>query len=77
LVILTGTKEPPHVARPRGLFSPGWSYLPTGTKGEKPGLKEGPFNPGFVLPVRKPGLKGFPNQKYSSALSLYQIKILP
>ena len=35
--------------------------LPTGTPlvpGAKPGLKEGPFSPGFVLPVLKPGLKG-------------------
>jgi len=43
--------------------------LPTGTKdgplvpGEKPGLKEGLFSPGFVLPVGKPGLKGFPNRE--------------
>ena len=56
-------------------FSPGFSSgtkgIPTGTKGgplapgEKPGLKEGPFSLGFMLPVRKPGLKGFPNREYS------------
>ena len=33
--------------------------------GAKPELKEGPFSPGFVLPVGKPGLKGFPNREYS------------
>jgi hypothetical protein len=38
----------------------------TGTKGPplvlvtKPGLKESTFSPGLVLPVEKPGLKGFP-----------------
>ena len=61
MVIPTGTKGPPHVARPGGLFSPDWSYQPPLVPGEKPGLKEGPFSPGFVLPVGKPGLKGFPN----------------
>ena len=68
MVILTGTKEPPHVARPRGLFSPSWSYLPTGTKGEKPGLKEGTFSPDFVLPVPKPGLKAVENREYGPFL---------
>ena len=34
--------------------------LPTGTKG---GARL--FSPGFVLPVGKPGLKGFPNREYS------------
>ena len=62
MVIPTGTKGPPHVARPGGLFSPGWSPL---VPGEKPGLKEGPFSPGFVLPVLKPGLKGVENREYS------------
>ena len=33
--------------------------------GEKPGLKEGPFSHGFVLPVGKLGPKGFPNREYS------------
>ena len=43
--------------------------IPTGTKdgplvpGEKPGLEEGPFSPGFVLSVEKPGLKEFFNQE--------------
>ena len=58
MVIPTETKGPLHVARPGGLFSPGW-LVP----GEKPGLKDGPFSPGFVLPVEKPGLKEFPNRK--------------
>ena len=65
MVIPTGTKGPAHVARPEDLFSPGWYYQPGPlVPGEKPELKEGPFSPGFVLPVGKPGLKGFPNQKY-------------
>ena len=66
MVIPTGTKGLAHVARPGGLFSPGWYYQP-GLKvpDEKPGLKEGPFSPGFVLPVGKPGLKGFPNREYN------------
>ena len=51
MVIPTGTKGPPHVARP--------CLVPD----EKPELKEGPFSPGFVLPVGKPGLKGFPNRE--------------
>jgi len=52
--------------------------LPTGTKGgplcgalvpgTKPGLKEGPFCPGFVLPDPKPGLKGVENREYSPFL---------
>ena len=66
----TGTKGPTHVARPRGLFSPGCYYQP-GLKvvpGAKPGLKEGPFSPGFVLPVSKPGLKGVENREYNSFL---------
>ena len=52
-ILPTGAKGPAHVTR---------------TKGEpdaKPGLKEGPFSSGFVLPVGKPGLKGFPNREYS------------
>jgi len=50
---------------------PGWeaSLAPVGitnrplVSGEKPGLNERPFSPGFVLPVGKPGLKGFPNRE--------------
>ena len=67
MVIPTGTKGPPHVARPGGPLVP--VVLPTGTKGaplvpgEQPGLKEGPFSPGLVLSVEKPGLKGFPNRE--------------
>ena len=72
MIIPTGTKGPDHVARPGGLFSHGWYYQP-GLKGPlvpdvKPGLKEGPFSSGFVLPVPKPGLKGVENQEYSSFL---------
>ena len=65
----TGTKGSAHVARPGGPFSPGWYYRPL-VPDEKPGLKEGPFSPGFMLPVGKPELKGFPNREYS--LFLYQ-----
>ena len=61
----TGTKGSAHVARPGGLFSPGSYYQPGLKVGEKPGLKEGPFSPGFVLPVEKPGLKRFPDREYS------------
>ena len=71
MVLPTGTKKPAYVARPEGLFSLGWYYQP-GLKvdtplvpDEKPGLKEGSFSPGFMLPVGKPGLKRFPNQEYS------------
>ena len=69
MVIPTGTKGPAHVARPGGLFSPGWYYQP-GLKvpGEKSGLKEGPFSPGFVLPVPKLGLKKIENREYNSFL---------
>ena len=74
MVIPTRTKGPAHVARPGGLFSPGWYYQP-GLKvdgplvpGAKPGLKEEPFSPGFVLPVLKPRLKGVENREYSSFL---------
>ena len=70
MVIPTETKGPPHVARPGGLFSPGCYYQP-GLKvvpGAKPGLKEGPFSPGFVLPVLKPALKGVENQEHSPFL---------
>ena len=67
MVIPTGTKGPPHVARLGGLFSPGWSYQP-GLKGAKPGLKERLFSPGIVLPDPKPGLKGVENRDYSSFL---------
>ena len=48
--------------------------FPTGTKGPplvlgvKPGLKEGTFSPGLVLPVGKPGLKGFPNREQKALL---------
>ena len=52
MIIPTGTKGPAHVAR---------SIVPS----TKPGLKEGPFSPGFVLPVPKPGLKGVENRKYN------------
>ena len=31
----------------------------------QPGLKDEPFSPGFVLPVGKPGLNEFPNREYS------------
>jgi len=64
LVIPTGTKGTAHVARPGGLFSPGWYYRrETGTKG-------GSFSPGIVLLVPKPGLKVVENREYS--LFLYQ-----
>ena len=36
----------------------------------KPGLKEGTFSPGLVLPVGKPGLKGFPNREQKPLLHL-------
>ena len=69
MVLSTGTKGPVYVVRLGGLFSPGWYYQP-GLKvggplvpGVKPGLKEGPFSPGFVLPVPKPGLKGVTNRE--------------
>ena len=71
LVIPTGTKGSAHVARPGGLFSPGWYYQPGLKVGgplvpsAKSGLKEGPFSPGFVLPVPKPGLNGVENRKYN------------
>ena len=66
LVTPTGTQCPASwrsLARPGG---PLYSRLvfPTGTKnpplvpGVKPGLKEGTFSPGLVLPVGKLGLKG-------------------
>ena len=58
MVIPTGTKRPPHVARPGGPLVPG----------AKPGLKEGTFSPDFVLPVPKPGLKAVENRKYSPFL---------
>ena len=61
MVIPTGTKGLAHVARPGGLFRP---LVP----GAEPGLKEGPFSPGFVLPVPKPGLKEVENREYSSFL---------
>ena len=63
MIIPTGTKGPAHVARPGGLLVlvGGGPLVP----GEKPRLKEGPFSPGFMLPVGKPGLKGFLNQEYS------------
>ena len=44
------------------------SLIPVGITnraGMKPGLKEGPFSPGFVLPILKPGLKGVENREYS------------
>ena len=65
MVILNGTKGPPHVARPGGLFRPGWSYQPGLKVGAKPGLKEEPFSPNYVLPVPKPGLKGVENREYN------------
>ena len=72
----TETKGPApwrSLARPGG---PLYSRLvfPTGTKGPplvpgvKPGLKEGTFSPGLVLPVGKLGLKGFPNQEQKALL---------
>ena len=61
------------MARPGGLFSPSWYYqLPTGTKGgplvpdAKPGLKEMPFSPGFMVLVSKPGLKGLRTESTAS-----------
>ena len=73
MVIPIGTKGPAHMARPGGPFSPGWYYQP-GLKvdlvpGAKPGLKEGLFSPGFMLPVPKLGLKEVENRKYSSFLN--------
>ena len=56
MVISTETKGTTHVARP--------GVVP----GVKPGLKEWPFSPGFVLPVSKPGLKGVENREYSPFL---------
>jgi len=49
--------------------------FPTGTPlvpGVKPGLKEGTFSPGLVLPVEKPGLKGFPNREQNALLHQWQ-----
>ena len=76
LVTPTETKGPApwrSLARPGGpLYS--WLVFSTGTKGPplvpgvKPGLKEGTFSLGLVLPVGKPGLKGFPNQKQKALL---------
>ena len=60
MVIPTGTKGPPHVARPGG--QPGLKAA------EKPELKEGPFSPGLVLPVGKPELKGFSNREQKALL---------
>ena len=69
MVIPTGTKGPTHVARPGGLFSPDWYYQPGPlVPGAKPGLKEEPFSPGFVLPVLKPRLKGVENREYNPFL---------
>ena len=59
--------------------------LPTGTKGEplvlgeKPGLKEGPFSPAFVLPVGKLGLRGFPTRSKARfcTSALYGLKQAP
>ena len=61
MVLSTGTKGPVYVVKPGGLFSPvgKWTLVP----GAKPGLKERPFSPGFVLPVPKPGLKGVTNRE--------------
>ena len=70
ILLSIGTKELAHVARTGDLFSPGWYYQP-GLKvhpGAKPGLKVGPFSPGFVLPVPKPGLEGVENREYSSLI---------
>jgi len=65
LVIPTGTKGPPHVARPGGPLVPiGAPLVP----GAKPGLKEGTFSPDFVLPVPKPGLKAVENREYNPFL---------
>ena len=74
MVIPTGTKGPPHVARPGGPLVLVQLVLPTGTKGAplvpgtKPGLKEETFSPDFVLPVPKPGLKAVENREYSPFL---------
>ena len=38
----------------------------------KPGLKEGTFSPRLVLPVGKPGLKGFPNREQKALLHQWQ-----
>ena len=54
-------------------FTPGWCFQP-GLKvpplvpGVKPGLKEGTFSPGLVLPVGKLGRKGFPNREQKALL---------
>ena len=42
-------------------LAPGGPLVP----GAKPGLKEGPFSLGFVLPVSKPELKGVENREYN------------
>ena len=41
LVIPTGTKGTAHVARPGGLFSPGWYYQPGLNVGRETGTKGG------------------------------------
>ena len=42
------------------VYQPGLKVL-----GAKPGLKERPFSPEFMLPVLKPELKGVANREYN------------